>query len=192
MSAPRRRRRLSLQCVCFLKVISLDIACAFYFCPLFGADLDPHLLTSSPFFLFGRYNKHKNKTLVPFLLHLLHPSHRTSSTPLLPLLLFFPPLAPPLLLLLLRCRCSSSSSTPTTLLKYKSRMTEGKPDFSQPKIPTVPTSNIPDFQSVLKTHVLGIDLFHSQFKWKDCRGLVHLFYYRCLQIWFADYRRFTS
>ncbi|KAJ0620901.1 hypothetical protein HanIR_Chr01g0002641 [Helianthus annuus] len=29
---------------------------------------------------------------------------------------------------------------------------------------TVPTSNIPDFQSVLKTHVLGIDLFHSQFK----------------------------
>ncbi|MFS7901795.1 hypothetical protein Hanom_Chr01g00003881 [Helianthus anomalus] len=95
---------------------------------------------------------------------------------------------------------SSSSSTPTTLLKDKSRMTEGKPDLSQPKIveevkstvrsavnqvvsptdvagpsyqvdlsqivyqPIVPTSNIPDFQSVLKTHVLGIDLFHSQFK----------------------------
>ncbi|MFS7927654.1 hypothetical protein Hanom_Chr04g00311661 [Helianthus anomalus] len=30
--------------------------------------------------------------------------------------------------------------------------------------PTVPASNIPDFQSVLKTHVLGFDLFHSQFK----------------------------
>ncbi|KAJ0478183.1 putative CCR4-NOT transcription complex subunit 1 [Helianthus annuus] len=70
---------------------------------------------------------------------------------------------------------------PTTLLKDKSRMTEGNPDFSQPKIveevkstarsavnqvvlladvvgpsyqPTVPASNIPDFQSVLKTHVL--------------------------------------
>ncbi|KAJ0716338.1 putative MIF4G-like domain superfamily, CCR4-NOT transcription complex subunit 1 [Helianthus annuus] len=72
---------------------------------------------------------------------------------------------------------------PTTLLKDKSRMTEGNPDFSQPKIveevkstvrsavnqvvlpvdiegpsyqPTVPASNIPDFQSVLKTHVLGL------------------------------------
>ncbi|KAJ0672496.1 putative MIF4G-like domain superfamily, CCR4-NOT transcription complex subunit 1 [Helianthus annuus] len=72
---------------------------------------------------------------------------------------------------------------PTTLLKDKSRWTEGNPHFSQPKIveevkstvrsavnqvvlpadvagpsyqPTVPASNIPDFQSVLKTHVLGL------------------------------------
>uniref|UniRef100_A0A251SZ17 Uncharacterized protein n=1 Tax=Helianthus annuus TaxID=4232 RepID=A0A251SZ17_HELAN len=79
----------------------------------------------------------------------------------------------------------------TTLLKDKSRMSEGNPEFSQPKIveevkstvrsavnqvvlpadvagpsylPTVPASNIPDFQSVLKTHVLGFNLFHSQFK----------------------------
>ncbi|KAF5774954.1 putative CCR4-NOT transcription complex subunit 1 [Helianthus annuus] len=77
----------------------------------------------------------------------------------------------------------------TTLLKDKSRMSEGNPEFSQPKIveevkstvrsavnqvvlpadvagpsylvdlsqiPTVPASNIPDFQSVLKTHVLGL------------------------------------
>ncbi|KAJ0716342.1 hypothetical protein HanPI659440_Chr13g0511541 [Helianthus annuus] len=61
---------------------------------------------------------------------------------------------------------------PTTLLKDKSRRTEGSPDFSQPKIveevkstvrsaPTVPASNIPDFQSVLQTHILGFDLFHS-------------------------------
>ncbi|KAF5774948.1 putative CCR4-NOT transcription complex subunit 1 [Helianthus annuus] len=82
----------------------------------------------------------------------------------------------------------------TTLLKDKSRMTEGNPEFSQPKIveevkstvrsvvnqvvlpadvagpsylvdlsqiPTVPASNIPNFQSVLKTNVLGFDLFHS-------------------------------
>ncbi|MFS7940382.1 hypothetical protein Hanom_Chr05g00463781 [Helianthus anomalus] len=27
---------------------------------------------------------------------------------------------------------------------------------------------------------------------KDCRGLVHLFCYRCLQMWSADCRRFTS
>ncbi|MFS7978293.1 hypothetical protein Hanom_Chr10g00913811 [Helianthus anomalus] len=26
----------------------------------------------------------------------------------------------------------------------------------------------------------------------DCRGLVHLFCYRCLHMWFADCRRFTS
>ncbi|KAJ0470616.1 hypothetical protein HanIR_Chr14g0720651 [Helianthus annuus] len=26
----------------------------------------------------------------------------------------------------------------------------------------------------------------------DCRGLVHLFCYRCLQMWSADCRRFTS
>ncbi|MFS8024238.1 hypothetical protein Hanom_Chr16g01460851 [Helianthus anomalus] len=26
----------------------------------------------------------------------------------------------------------------------------------------------------------------------DCRGLVHLFCYRCLQMWPADCRRFTS
>ncbi|KAJ0770583.1 hypothetical protein HanPI659440_Chr07g0259281 [Helianthus annuus] len=26
----------------------------------------------------------------------------------------------------------------------------------------------------------------------DCRGLVHLFYYRYLQMWSADCRRFTS
>ncbi|KAM0010325.1 putative MIF4G-like domain superfamily, CCR4-NOT transcription complex subunit 1, HEAT [Helianthus debilis subsp. tardiflorus] len=59
---------------------------------------------------------------------------------------------------------------PTTLLEDKSRVTEGNPDFSQPKVveevksdfagpsyqPTVPASNIPDFRSVLKTHVLGL------------------------------------
>ncbi|MFS8026792.1 putative CCR4-Not complex component, Not1, MIF4G-like domain superfamily [Helianthus anomalus] len=54
---------------------------------------------------------------------------------------------------------------PTTLLEDKSRVTEGNPDFSQPKIvevagpsyqPTVTASNIPDFRSVLKTHVLGL------------------------------------
>ncbi|MFS8020222.1 hypothetical protein Hanom_Chr15g01413021 [Helianthus anomalus] len=25
-----------------------------------------------------------------------------------------------------------------------------------------------------------------------CGGLVHLFSYKCLQMWFADYKRFTS
>ncbi|MFS7996128.1 hypothetical protein Hanom_Chr12g01126211 [Helianthus anomalus] len=26
----------------------------------------------------------------------------------------------------------------------------------------------------------------------DCRGLVHLFWFRCLQMWSADCRHFTS
>ncbi|MFS7935820.1 putative transcription factor interactor and regulator CCHC(Zn) family [Helianthus anomalus] len=40
-----------------------------------------------------------------------------------------------------------------------------------------------DFVEVKKTNSLLV---------ADCRGLVHLFCYRCLQMWSADCRHFTS
>ncbi|KAJ0466187.1 hypothetical protein HanHA300_Chr14g0546331 [Helianthus annuus] len=40
--------------------------------------------------------------------------------------------------------------------------------------------------------IVQIKLKTSSLLVADCRGLVHLFCYRCLQMWSADCRRFTS
>ncbi|MFS7997664.1 hypothetical protein Hanom_Chr12g01144471 [Helianthus anomalus] len=107
------RRRLILQCVCFLEMISLKKVCASSFW------CRPRLTSSYLFSILSFFQipqtqkKNPNSFSVSSFLRLLHPSHRSrrSSSSMPPPLPLLPPPLPSSLLLLLPIHCCSSSST---------------------------------------------------------------------------------